>query len=430
VQEHEPVMNLDVIATLLHQQIGIDPQIIGDRKIARAIETRRVACRLSDTDAYLKILQSSTQEFDQLVEQIVVPETWFFRDRKPFDFLVNFVRSEWLPKSGAAKLRVLSVPCSTGEEPYSIAIALVEAGLSTNRFSIDAVDISHIAIAKTKRAIYGKNSFRGAGWVERSRYFQAVDDKHEVCTLIRSTVKFQQGNLLNIFANAPTKYDIIFCRNLLIYLEDSVCTQILNTLHRLLSPQGLLFIGASETGKVPSDRFSFLRQSFTFAYRKLDMAPLQLIEFKPVEVKPKRSVSISSVQLAANNQSTAKSTATLRRPIASATVRSTTATPVNASSNSDLQQAKELADTGYLEAAISHCKSYLENSFTNVEAHTLLGTLYQATANYDQAERCFQKALYLQPSCYEALMHLALLKEYRGDPIAAQRLQHRIEKLQ
>jgi chemotaxis protein methyltransferase WspC len=273
-------MHLDAIAALLSKRVGFDAKIVGARKITRAVENRRTACGLVDVETYLKVLQASPQEFNELVEQLVVSETWFFRDRKPFDFLVNFVRSEWLPKPSATKLRVLSVPCSTGEEPYSIAIALLEAGLPVNRFSIDALDISSLAIAKAKRAIYGKNSFRGEDWVERSRYFQPVTDqrigeKYELCSLVRHAVNIRQGNLLDLIVETSLKYDIIFCRNLLIYLEDSACRQILDTLHCLLSSQGLLFVGASETGKVSSDCFSYLRQSFTFAYRKLAAALLQ-----------------------------------------------------------------------------------------------------------------------------------------------------------
>jgi chemotaxis protein methyltransferase WspC len=406
-------MSLATIATLLRQQVGFDRKIIGDRKISSAVEKRRVACHLPNVDAYLRVLQSSPQELDELVEQLVVPETWFFRDRKPFDFLVEFVRSQWLPKAGAAKLRVLSVPCSTGEEPYSIAIALLEAGLSANRFSIDAIDISRVAIAKAQRARYGKNSFRGVDWVERSRYFQAVEDKHEVSSLVRKAVKFQQGNLLTVFAKSPAKYDIIFCRNLLIYLENAVCTQILNTVHRLLLPQGLLFVGAAETAKVPCDRFVSLQQSFTFAYCKAQP-----------KIAPERLIPPSQPE---------KRNAVYPRAFTAETVRlaqCTTAKQSLDSSSIALQQAKKLADAGHLEAALQRCQACLEQQRENVEAHILLGTLYQSSANDEQAEQCFRRALYLQPNSYEALMHLALIKEARGDTIATQRLQQRIEKLQ
>jgi len=415
-------MTLPMVATLLSQRIGIDAGIIGDRKIAKAVEARRTTCDLPDVNAYFKVLQSSPTEFDALVEQLVVPETWFFRDRKPFDFLVDFVRSEWFLKARTSKLRVLSVPCSTGEEPYSIAIALLEAGLPVTRFSIDAIDISQRALTKAQQATYGKNSFRGEDWVERNRYFQTVGDKYELSPAIRDAVQFRQGNILEMFLSGNGEYDVIFCRNLLIYIEQTACEQILTKLHQLLAPEGLLFVGASETGKVSADRFLYLRQSFTFAYRKLSSASASTSTGQPGFNKlfPPRTTS------QAFKRSVTSKPLSLR---SLSTTPATRSGSVRVAPKLDLQQAQSLADAGYLDAAIQCCKTYLEHHSTNVEAHTLLGTLYQATANYNEAESCFRKALYLNPSHYEALMQLSLLKESLGDAIAAQRLQQRIQKL-
>lgn len=420
---------LQEIEILISQRVGFDARIIGSRKISRAVENRRVACCLRDIQAYLTVLQSSPQEFSELIEQLVVPETWFFRDRKPFDFLVNFVQTKWLAKLGATKLRVLSVPCSTGEEPYSIAIALLEAGLSIHRFSVDAVDISHQALTKAQRAIYGKNSFRGEDWVERHRYFQDIDGKYTVCSLVRNAVSFRQGNLLNEIATTSGKYDIIFCRNLLIYLEDVACQYVLNTLYQLLKPEGLLFVGASETGKVSSDRFSYIRQAFTFAYRKIDTVPKQSSKATSDPIRAKPVLAPASTQPLPHLDIKA-TTSTHRNAQLVAKPRTSIVPPIHSLQNVTLQQAQQLADAGNIEAAIHYCKTYLESHSTNAEANALLGTLYQVTADYEQAERCFRRALYLQPNLYEALMHLALLKESRGDAIAAERLRQRIQKLQ
>ncbi|MDX2230591.1 MAG: CheR family methyltransferase [Leptolyngbyaceae cyanobacterium bins.349] len=423
-------MSLDTIATLLSQHVGFAPKIIGKRKIQRAVEHRQVACRLPDIQTYLQVLQSSPQELNELVEQLVVPETWFFRDRKPFDFLVEFVRSQWLSKSQGAKLRVLSVPCSTGEEPYSIAIALLEAGLPAHRFSIDAIDISQRALAKAQRATYGKNSFRGEDWVDRSLYFQAIEGQYGVCPLVRNLVTFCQGNLLGEFPITAANYDVIFCRNLLIYLEETACQQIFTALHTLLTPQGLLFVGAAETAKVPSDRFSYIRQAFTFAYRKIDLLTKVFPQTDLKQSYAKPPADSSPTQASAKLQ--VKTISPNRHRDLHITVANPPSNPVPAipSAAVNLQQAQQLADAGQLHPAIACCKTYLEHHSTNAEAHALLGTLYQATANFEQAERCFQKALYLQPNFYEALMHLALLKESRGDASTAERLRQRIQKLQ
>ncbi len=427
-------MSLEAIESLLSQKIGLDSRIIGSQKIYRAAENRRDICRLADLEAYFKVLKTSPIELQELVEQLVVPETYFFRDRKPFDFLINYVCTNWHSSSHPTKLRLLSVPCASGEEPYSMAIALLEAGLPAHRFSIDAMDISKHAIAKAQQAVYGKNSFRGESWVDTNRYFQATPKGYEVIAPVRSSVNFRQGNLLNALSNTQTKYDIIFCRNLLIYLETDACRQVLNILERLLFPKGMLFVGASETAKIPSDRFTSIRQSFTFAYQKVESTQVQ-----PPQIETRSHLLDNAPQNP------------LKKPLSS--LEKFTASPAQASRDSmglpnfqknqskktktvstvaqvNLSLVKELADTGQVEAALTRCQDYLKSDFTSVEAYTLLGTLYQTKAEYTQAEQYFRKALYLNPNYYEALMHLALLKEHRGDIAGAQILQQRIQKLQ
>lgn len=416
-------MILAAIEKLLSQKIGIDPQIIGSRKIATTVEMRCLTCGLPDLDTYFKVIQTSTQELAELVEQIVVPETYFFRDRKPFDFLKNYVSSEWLAKSNRTKFSLLSIPCSTGEEPYSMAIALLEAGLPAHRFSIDAIDISKQAISKAKTGIYGRNSFRGEDWIDRDRYFQSTKTGYQVIAPVQNTVNFRTGNLLNIFINLQAKYDIIFCRNLLIYLESTACAEVFQILDRLLVPNGLLFVGASETAKVPSDRFTSVRQSFTFAYQKASlMKPVILtkLEKSPVQLTEQKYTAINSNL----NPALVSNHSTIKPAIKAIQSKN------KSKNNPSFELAKQLADAGQIEAAMNHCKEYLENNFANVEVYTLLGTLYQTKAENNQAEQYFRKALYLNPNHYEALVHLALLKEHRGDIAGANILQQRIQKLQ
>lgn len=145
------------IEAMLRQKIGLDANSIGSRTIARAVEQRRVACGLRDHSSYFQHLQTSAKELEELIETVVVPETWFFRDKEPFVYLSQYVTSQWL-KANFSILRVLSVPCSTGEEPLSIAMTLLDSGLAPNQFGIDAVDISKRALLKAKQAIYSKRA--------------------------------------------------------------------------------------------------------------------------------------------------------------------------------------------------------------------------------------------------------------------------------
>ncbi|MDF5728765.1 MAG: tetratricopeptide repeat protein [Rhizonema sp. PD38] len=388
------------IERLLKDKIGLAASTIGSNTIARSVEKRRLACGLPDLQTYLQRVQTSTQELEELIELVVVPETWFFRDRKPFTFLEHYIKSEWLPSRSAGILRLLSVPCSTGEEPYSIAMLLLNAGLTPDKFRIDAVDISKKALLKSSNAVYSKNSFRGEKLPNQERYFQQTAEGYELSQLVRNTVNFMHGNLLEPSFLNNKKYDIIFCRNLLIYFDSFTSSQAIDVLDRLLSPQGLLFVGSAETGTIPTNRFVSVRYPFSFAYQKVAVPTVKVQQLPPTKRK--------EISQPINNSSVTKSSAAI----------------------SNLQTAKELADRGQLDEAAQLCKTYLDHHPTSEKAYFLWGKVYQAKGENAQAEQCFQKAIYLEPNYREALIHLTQLKEQRGDRAGAAVLHQRIQRLQ
>jgi chemotaxis protein methyltransferase WspC len=424
-------MELSAIATLLSKTIGLDPDTIGSNRIARAAENRRAACKLPDLKSYWARLQTSALELEELIELLIVPETWFFRDGKPFDYLKTYVTSEWLRSPNSNRLQLLSVPSSTGEEPYSLAIALLEAGLLPKQFAIDAIDISPRSLAKAKRGVYTKNSFRGDAWTGRERYFQQTAEGYELCQPVRGLVNFQQGNVMTCLRRIQKKYDIIFCRNLLIYLQSETCSQVLAAIDRVLIPGGLLFVGASDTGKIVADQYASVRQPFTFAYRKSKpslpkLAPINITQLRQVPSQLITPQTIESQSLGVKNYS-APDTEQTKEFDPSASSKDLSPEPT---SSVDLQTLKKLADDGREAEAIALCNSYLARHPTSAAAHTLLGELYQAHQQNAQAERCFQRAIYLEPTSYEALLHLALLKENQGDTVGAKIIQQRIQRLQ
>lgn len=398
-------MVLDKITRLLSQTIGLDPNITSPNQIARSVETRRVKCKLPDQSSYWARLQTSATELEELIEILIIPETWFFRDGKPFDYLKTYVKSEWRPSLNQNTLQILSVPSSTGEEPYSIAIALLEAGLSPKQFEIDAIDISYRSIAKARQAIYTKNSFRGEDWKARSHYFQQKDQVYELSESIRKLVNFQQGNILTSLAHTQKQYNIIFCRNLLIYLKSEVCSQVLTNLDRLLMPGGLIFVGASETGKIVAENYKSSRQPFTFAYRKSETP------FLPMQQSLSEAIGNSLPKL----------------PIYENWELSGDSQPLYPSLN--LQGVRQIADEGRLTEAMTLCQNYLSDHPTSADAYILLGELYQANQQNEQAEQSFQRAIYLDPNSYLALVYLALLKENQGDPVGARVIHQRISAL-
>jgi chemotaxis protein methyltransferase WspC len=373
------------IESMLRQKIGLDANSISSNAISYAIEQRRLQCNLPDLKTYCDRIQSSPKEFEALIEAVVVPETWFFRDQEPFVYLRQWSKAEWHSQT---TLRVLSAPCSTGEEPYSIAITLLEAGLNSEQFRIDALDISQTALQKAKQATYSKRSFRGGALINPA-YFQSIGDRYEVRSPVRKTVNFIQENLLEPKFLIGRQYQVIFCRNLWIYLEEGARSRLMKTLDQALTPSGLLVVGAAETAQIPLDRFQSVHYPSAFAYRKLESKPHSVPSAKPPP--PPERDAIAAI--------------------------------------SKLEQAQHLVEKEKFAEAAQLCESHLRVERTDANAYLLLGKIYQALDQIQQAEAAFQKAIYLNPKSYEALIELALLKEHQGDITTATLLRARVQRI-
>ncbi len=234
----------DRFERLLKSRIGLDASSVGSAVIERAVRQRMSGLALHDEDEYWMRLNGSPGEVQALIEAVVVPETWFFRYPESFTTLARLA-FERLPSLGGGRaLRILSLPCSTGEEPYSIVMALLDAGLSEYLFEVDALDVSARVIERASLGVYGRNSFRGDELGFRDRHFSEVADGYQLAEQVRRKVRFRCGNLLDpglLAGEAP--YDFVFCRNLLIYFDRPTQSEVVEVLKRLLRPDGAMFIG-------------------------------------------------------------------------------------------------------------------------------------------------------------------------------------------
>jgi chemotaxis protein methyltransferase WspC len=405
---------------LLKQKIGLDPNSIGSDAIARIIKQRMIECKITDINSYLQIIQASSQELDALIDNIIIPETWFFREKESFKYLQQYIISEWLPNHKNSRLRILSVPCSTGEEPYSIVISLLEAGLNPDNFHIDAVDISKKCLLTAQKGIYYPYSFRGNPLSFQEQYFQHHVTGFHLHETIKCQVNFIHGNLVetDFLVGVPT-YDIVFCRNLLIYFDLPTKERTLKILERLLNPSGLLFVGHAESGLLLKSRFVPIRHSLAFAYRKSNIShPL---------IKPKAQSDIHK-----NYHSRQSQNSIIKKQLTPNNVKLNSNLNVNKPTQPKhnlLEIANSLADQGHLQEAIALCNDYIKQNKISVEAYVLLGQIQQAMGNNQESLQSFQKAIYLQPNHREALTHLALLIESQGDIVSANLLWQRIQRL-
>ncbi|WP_310633629.1 protein-glutamate O-methyltransferase CheR, partial [Paraburkholderia sp.] len=220
-------------------------------------------------DAYWTYLTTAPAERQALIDALVVPETWFFREREAFMALAR-IGAEHLAKRPGEVLRVLSVPCSTGEEPYSAAMALLDAGLSPAQFGIDALDISAASIEAAAHAVYGRNAFRGDALSFRERYFHAGPDGWRLADSVRRAVHFERANLFEWLAAHPVRYDFIFCRNVLIYFDRAAQDRAIGLLRGRLADGGMIFVGPAETGLMMRHEFQSAYIPLAFGFRAPD----------------------------------------------------------------------------------------------------------------------------------------------------------------
>ena len=458
--------------TWLSQETGIDPSSLGINAVERAVQERvRLTQSAGPTtgiaegagEGYWHLLNDSPEERLALVEALVVPETWFFRDREAFVALARLV-NEKLARDPARVVRVLSVPCSSGEEPYSVAMALFDAGIGAERFSVDAFDISARAIALAQKAVYGRNSFRGGEFEFRDRHFDPVDEGWALNERIRQAVRFTQANLFDPSHDTGTRYDFIFCRNVLIYFHREAQDRAIRLLDARLADSGTIFVGPAETGLMMRHTLSSARIPLAFAFQRT-----------PAEAPRASAFTLSGKAAAAPQPAPwAFAAAPAASPAASPTAQPAAAAPAftarpqpvapaprastsahastqphahatrpahghmqghahaipgaSAVTHGSLAEAGRLADAGEFDQAEHVAQAFVNLHGTDAEAFYLLGLIADARGRSADASDYYRKTLYLEPAHYEALTHLAALLDMTGDSAGAQQLMRRAQR--
>lgn len=377
--------DLAKIYPIFQQRLGFNTNYLTPNAWEKALKKRMQERKCDDLKYYVHLLITDHNEFQAFTDLIVVPETWFFRDQASFDYLRQWT-SALIESKGYRIIRILSLPCSTGEEPYSIAMALHLEGIPSGNYVIEGVDISNKLLEKAAKGVYSKNSFRGRDLSYRERYFSFKEEGYVLSPAIRRQVYFRQANALDLHT-FPTHiyYDVIFCRNLFIYLHQDSQKRLLRTFAQVLTPNGLLILSPSELELARCEGFEAVGPLQACAMQHGHQAQIvKKVPQKSKEVEKQKKVSVSSVQL-------------------------------DDIITNRLRDARKLADEGHFNEAINHCHSHLKIQENDPEAFYLLGVIYQALGQYDRAESYFNKTIYLKPDHQEALVYLALIMEKKGD---------------
>jgi len=421
-----------VILRFLADSLGMAEDAAGKDAVGRAVAAAMRREGLSDLQAYEKLFSSSQDVRQRFVDAMVVGETWFFRDRGPFTYLARHSQ-ELRNICPGAPLSILSAPCSTGEEPYSIAMTLLAAGVPPQAFSIDAVDVSLGALAWAREACYGSGAFRGNVGEDAALFFETTRRGRRVTEQIVRQVTFLHDNLVSpgsLASRGP--YAIIFCRNLLIYLTADARRRVYDLLNRLLLPGGLLFTGHTETIFWHQQGYLPIQWDRAFALSK----PIESPTFKAI----KKSAALKSTSADAKSrrpgvpaEGPLSDIFTAQPPAAGAMQNPARPDEIKADTGKSvlarqLEEARGLADRGDMGGAMRLCEDCVRTFGPAAGTYCLMGVIRMADRDFNAAEDCFVKALYLDPGHYESLVHLSLICRQKGNEKKAALYRERAER--
>lgn len=271
---------LNKIKDILKREIGLDTDTLGDATLDKILHQRMYTCQIESVNDYYHFIVQNSDELAALLETAVIPETWFFRDTRPFKLVADHIKQHSKQKKSC---NILCIPCSTGEEPYSIAMYLLHASIAADAFNIYAVDISNRALSLAQQGVYGKNSFRNDIAKEYKKiYFEHDNGKELLKKDIKDTINFSKMSILSKpeLASLNVQFDFIFCRNLLIYFDLKTKENAFKNLHTIMQDDGMLFIGHSEFGSVPKKLFTVCGNNKAFG----------LIKYNPAAEKPHKQI--------------------------------------------------------------------------------------------------------------------------------------------
>ncbi|RJQ43349.1 MAG: PAS domain-containing protein [Nitrospiraceae bacterium] len=280
--------SLQKIFILVRNQTGHDFTYYKQNTIVRRIEKRMTIHQIDTIADYVTYLRDNPSEINILFKELLIRVTKFFRDPDAFEFLKKKVLPDICKNASEERTVRIWVPgCSTGEEAYSIALLLHEYISEQNqpcKIQIFATDIDSDSIETARTGLYPDNISDDISKEQLKRYFTKEDNAYRISNRIREMVVFA---VQNVVKDPPfSKVDMIICRNLLIYLGPELQKKLIPLFHYALRPEGILFLGTSETIGAFSDLFSVINNKWKiFKPKKSPFAPAEALNYYPPQLK-------------------------------------------------------------------------------------------------------------------------------------------------
>ncbi|HEU4729929.1 MAG TPA: chemotaxis protein CheB, partial [Kofleriaceae bacterium] len=281
---------MDAVLRLLRDHFGIDFSLYKTTTVGRRIQRRVDLLRVSSLESYVDQLRSDPEELNSLYQDLLIGVTQFFRDPEAFERLEMEVIPELLDKLPAdEELRVWVAGCATGEEAYSLAMLFWEAFAARNRpvrLKMLATDVHQASLDHAGAGVYGDEQLQFVTPRRLSRFFTKRSSGYQVSQDLRQLIVFARHNVTK---DAPfTKMHFISCRNMLIYFQPQPQRTVMSLFHFGLAPNGVLFLGASETPGALSDEFVAIDEHWKIYRKRRDVQLLSQIRLPLHRQTPRR----------------------------------------------------------------------------------------------------------------------------------------------
>lgn len=438
-------MGLTPFKNFIRNKCGFRFNDMRSYNLEKGIRSRMASIGAKSYEDYHRLVLSDEKEFNSLVSFITVNETYFYRESVHLRLLSDMIVPELLNvKRAGQKIKILSAGCSTGEEPYSILMALIEkyGESALSIFSIAGVDIDSRTVSKAKEGIFTSYSFRNFPDELIEKYFIRMDkNSYKIKDYLREGISFTVFNLMSdSYPQSLMNMDVIFYRNVSIYFDSEIQRRIFEKLSDALTEKGFIILSSTETMSHNVGMMTLEEVGKVFVYRKElgaasdNMGKCENIK-KPIE-----------------SHSEVKKTSHFKKPVddscadrrvhaASATGLKTTDLNINVAfqealamanakrysdalecvdaivkKNPDFKKAYALKagiliNQKQLEAAERICLMSIEKDRWCTESALLLGIIAKIKEDYDSAVSKFKEAIYINSSCW--LAHLYLAEIYR-----------------
>jgi chemotaxis protein methyltransferase CheR len=259
--------DFDSYRNLIYNESGINFTATNRSILESRLKERLREKNIDSVRKYFSNISADKEELKNFLDSITTNLTRFFRNQAHFDALQHFVIPELLKlKKGSSVLKIWSAGCSTGEEPYTIAMLMSEVLPPTWKFEIVASDISLKCLMTGKEGFYSDSRIVGIPDAYLKKYFDKVDGGYKVHADLMSKIRFDYHNLKN--DSGLRNMDIVFCRNVIIYFDETAQAAVINRFWDSMAAKSFLFIGHSESLFGMDTKFEFVKTQWATFYRK------------------------------------------------------------------------------------------------------------------------------------------------------------------